>query len=113
VDEERVLEKNVVDELALVRDMVDEGVVVEGACVGNVTYVDDDNVLVRDTDVAHVHGQSWVACGMLQTAKRHQGGSQVVVVDEAVVAVVPVAVVAVIDVSVVVDVSVAQEQLQT
>lgn len=99
--------------------MVDEDVAVGVTCVDDeLTLVDEDNVLVLDTDVAHVHGQSWIACGMLQSAKRHQGCSQVVVVEVAVVAVVAVtvitvAVISVVLVAVVIDVAVAQEQLQT
>jgi len=67
VVEEGVLEKPVTEERVLVRDMVDEDVAVEVACVDEVLMmvgeddvkdVDEDNVLVRDTDVAHVHGQS-------------------------------------------------------
>lgn len=49
---------------------------------------------------------------MLHTAKGHQGGSHVVVVELAVVAVVAVAVVVVVAVPVVKDVSVAQEHGQ-
>jgi len=75
--------------------------------------VAEDRVIVRDTDVAHVHGQTQVACGMLQTAKRHHGCSHVVVVEVAVVAVISVAVIVVVVVAVAVDVSVAQEQRQT
>jgi len=62
---------------------------------------------------AHEHGQSWAACGLLHTARGHQGGSHVVVVELAVVAVVAVMVVAVaLDVTVV-GVAVAQEHGQT
>lgn len=117
-----MLEKKLAEERVSVREMADRVVVVKDACVDeasmivdedHVKDVDEDNVFVRDTVVAHVHGQLWIACGMLHSAKRHQGGSHVVVVDDVVVAVVGVAVVIVVAVAVVVDVSVAQEQLQT
>ena len=59
---------------------------------------------------AHVQGQSWTACGMLHTAKGHQGGSHVV--ELAVVAVVAVLLVTVAVDVVVVNVAVAQEHGQ-
>lgn len=62
--------------------------------------------------VAHVHGQFWAACGMLHSAKGHQAGSHVVVVELAVVAEVAVPVVTVTVGVVIVSVTVAQEHVQ-
>jgi len=109
VDEVRVTVPDVAEENVLVRDVVGEDVAVKVTRVDReLMLVDEDNVLVLDTDVAQVHGQFWIACGMLHAAKGHQAGSQVVVVAVAVVAVVAVVVVAVA-----VNVSVTQEHRQT
>jgi len=90
--------------------MVDEDVVaIKVKCVDDeLMLVDEQNVIVRVTDVAQVQGHFWAASSTLHSAKGHQAGSHVVVVAVAVVAVVAVVVVAVA-----VNVSVTQEHRQT